>query len=331
MSVAAAEATEVVAGTAGAGAGGAPELGVGPGAGGEVVAPQAGAGQDAPDPEVVVSPAPQGTEGPQAGEEWTLLSTNTLVGGLPANVPAWRSHDRAATWQYVGDALPALGAWANPGYTWAPGTLPLPAGGFALYYTARHRDAGIQCIGVATADAPAGPYVDRLGRPLVCQGELGGSIDADALVAPDGTPYLTWKSDENNPAVGTAPRLWAQPLAPSGLELQGTPTVLVTGAPGLDGIVEAPSLFTRPDGRFGLVWSTGWWESPRYGMRQADCASPLGPCTPLMWQGPDPALGGGGGSVFRDAAGQPHLAYHRWVGPPSYREGGVRAAAIVPL
>jgi hypothetical protein len=312
-------------GAAPAGAGGAPDLGSQP-------RTAATAAQDAPDPEVVVHPGPDGT-----GEQWTLLATNAVVGDEEANVPAWRSTDRGATWAYAGDALPQVGPWARPGRTWAPGVLPLPGGGYALYYTARARDGDVQCIGVATSDRPTGPYVDDRSDPLVCQLFLGGSIDADAHVAPDGRPFLAWKSDENGASVPAAPRLWAQPLDRSGLALTGSPALLVRGLPGPAGVVEGPSLFTRPDGATGLVWSAGWWESAAYRMRQARCATPLGPCTPLDWPSPDPDRGGGGGAVFEPVDGNGggavahHLAYHRWVGPPAYDEGGVREATVAPL
>jgi beta-xylosidase len=49
--------------------------------------------------------------------------------------------------------------------------------GFVLYYTLRGAASGRQCISVATAERPEGPFRDTRDRPLVCQEQLGGSID----------------------------------------------------------------------------------------------------------------------------------------------------------
>jgi len=54
----------------------------------------------------------------------------------------------------------------------------------------RYRTAERQCISRAVSDNPAGPFVDERSEPLVCQLELGGSIDPSPFVDADGTPYL---------------------------------------------------------------------------------------------------------------------------------------------
>src|SRR5947209_1954019 len=48
------------------------------------------------------------------------------------------------------DALPQLGSWAKPGFTWAPEVLQL-GDKYLLYYTASDRAKAAQCIGVAVA------------------------------------------------------------------------------------------------------------------------------------------------------------------------------------
>jgi hypothetical protein len=309
-----------VVATAGPAAADAPELGT--------VPVSAAAAQDAPDPEVLV-----------AGAEWVLYSTNTVVGGDDRNVPVWRSTDGGTTWVPVGDALPELGAWARRGWTWAPAVDRRPDGTHALYYTARNRASDRQCIGVATSAAATGPFTDARGTPLVCQVAEGGSIDADVHVAAGGIRYLVWKSDSNHPEVALPPDLWSRRLAPSGTELAGTSAWLVRGGLGGEGVVEGPSMFdlVRPagpaggeGGPIGLLYSAGWWETLGYRMRLARCAAPQGPCALSTWD-PPLARAGGGGSVFTDAAGRHHVAYHHWVGPPGYLQGGVRATAVAAL
>ena len=322
--VVAATAALGVVGPAGPAAADAPELGT--------VPISAANAQDAPDPEVLV-----------AGRQWFLYSTNTVVGGDDRNVPVWRSTDRGTTWVPVGDAMPQLGAWARRGWTWAPAVDRRADGTHALYYTARHRASDRQCIGVATSAAATGPYRDTRGRPLVCQVEEGGSIDADVHVARDGTRHLVWKSDSNHPDVARPPDLWSRRLARSGTDLAGRSHWLLRGGLGGEGVVEGPSMFdlVRPaagpagpaggeGGPIGLLYSSGWWETLGYRMRLARCSAPPGPCALSTWD-PPLARRGGGGSVFTDADGRRHVAYHHWVGPPGYRLGGVRATAVAPL
>jgi hypothetical protein len=72
-----------------------------------------------------------------------------------------------------------------------------------LYYTTNVTSSHVQCIGIGLATKVVGPYVDKSSRPLICQSDQGGSIDADAFVASDGKRYLYWKNDGN--AIGATP------------------------------------------------------------------------------------------------------------------------------
>jgi beta-xylosidase len=130
-------------------------------------------GRDAPDPTVV-----------RDGERWALFSTQ--VGYL--NVPLALSDD-LRQWSQPIDALPELPPWAEWGRTWAPGVLRRDDG-FVLYFAARSRTLGLQCIGAATARALEGPYTSPAPEPLVCQPSLGGSIDPQPFLDSDGTAYL---------------------------------------------------------------------------------------------------------------------------------------------
>ena len=55
--------------------------------------------------------------------------------------------------------------------------------------TARDIASDKQCIGVAAAPAPEGPFDADDAAPLVCEADIGGSIDASSFVDDDGTPY----------------------------------------------------------------------------------------------------------------------------------------------
>ena len=204
------------------------------------------------------------------------------------NVPMATSND-LVHWSFVTDpatgkrrdALPRLGRWAKTGFTWAPEVLQL-GGRYLLYYTASDVKKNAQCIGVAVASDPLGPFVDDRPEPVVCQTELGGSIDADAFKDSDGKLYLYFKNDGNR--VGKRSGIWGQQLAPDGLSVVGPPAELIHDDQSWEQrLVEAPTMVRSPIG-YELFFSAayfGWNDnqdrSP-YGMGYASCSGPLGPC-----------------------------------------------------
>src|SRR5207253_8545749 len=64
------------------------------------------------------------------------------------------------------DAMPELPAWAKKGFTWAPEVLKTDTG-YVLYFTARDKKSGMQCVGAAAATDPAGPFTSTAASPLV--------------------------------------------------------------------------------------------------------------------------------------------------------------------
>jgi beta-xylosidase len=275
-------------------------------------------GRDAPDPAVV-----------HDGEQWALFSTQ--VGLL--NVPVALSDD-LRHWSPPVDALPELPAWAEWGWTWAPGILHRD-NGFVLYFVARSRALGVQCIGVATASRVAGPYTSPVPEPLVCQADLGGSIDPQPFVDRDGTAYLLWKSDAN--AIGGTSQLFAQPLRPDGWRLAGDPVALLSNDAGWEWpLIENPALLAADDAYF-LLYSGGRWESGGYATGYAVRETPLGPCVkrttlqPILSSTHGEA-GTGGASVFTGPAGDHWLAYHAWApNAVGYDNGGRRSLHFARL
>jgi beta-xylosidase len=275
-------------------------------------------GRDAPDPFVV-----------RDGDGWALYTTQ--VGFL--NVPVAVSAD-LATWSAPLDALPALPTWAEWGSTWAPGVLQRPDG-FVLYFAARSQALGVQCIGVATASEAMGPFVSPEAEPLVCQSELGGSIDPYPFVDRDGTAYLLWKSDEN--AFENTSHLYGQRLRPDGLALEGDAVVLLANdARWENPLIENPALLAAAD-TYVLLYSGGWWESAGYGTGYATCTTPLGPCAKVTIQQPllgseGAEAGTGGACVMTGPAGDHWLAYHAWTtGAVGYGHAGVRSLRFAAL
>ncbi|MCZ7528311.1 MAG: glycoside hydrolase family 43 protein [Acidimicrobiia bacterium] len=267
----------------------------------------------------------------RVGDTYYAYATNT--GGL--NVPVLASTD-LQTWVGVGEALPELPSWVHrrpQRDLWAPGVVRL-GGRFVLYYSAPHSGTGTQCISVATAAGPTGPFVDRSFAPLVCQADRNGSIDPSPFVDADGTPYLVWKSEG---VPGREPtKIWAQELTPDGTGLRGGPVeILETSLPWEGEVIENPSL-VRFEGRYYLFYSANRWDSTGYATGYAVCAGVLGPCEkplsrPLLASN-GTVLGPGGPAAFVDGGGRLRLAFHAWTAPhTSYPEGSrsLRVATVI--
>ncbi|MFF5228783.1 glycoside hydrolase family 43 protein [Dactylosporangium sp. NPDC000521] len=260
---------------------------------------------DTPDPQAVLA---DGT--------WYLFHTNAAG----SNVPVLTSPD-LVTWRPAGDAMPVLPAWADPGKTWAPEAIALGPQRYVLYPTVADRASGRQCIARATATRPGGPYTDTAAAPLVCQADLGGSIDASPFRDSDGSLYLLWKNDGN--AVGQDTWLWSQRLSEDGLRLVGEPVRLLRQTEPWEGhVVEGPFLWRHED-RLYLFYAANAYDKADYAEGYALCDTPLGPCRK---PGGDPVLKSGGGASGPGHAsmvefkGRTWLLYHAW--PPG-AEGSV--------
>jgi GH43 family beta-xylosidase len=188
------------------------------------------------------------------------------------------------------------------------------AGGYLLYYTARSTATDRQCIGVAFASAPAGPFTDESDEPLVCQADEGGSIDASPYLA-DGRLWLHWKNDGN--AIGQPTYLYGSALSADGRSLTGAAVRLLRNdAAWEDHVVEAPQLVRHAD-RLYLFYSANAFDQDTYAVGHAECDAPLGPCRkapePILKTSPA-AAGPGHSFLVSTPAGETWLLYHAW--PP---------------
>lgn len=266
---------------------------------------------DFPDPDVI-----------DVGGTYYAYGTNSAGGNIQIIDSRDLSH-----WKTVGDALPKPASWSSTGSIWAPGVFR-HRGQFLLYY-ATVDGSGLgsrQCISVARARRPGGPFVDSSSAPLVCQASLGGSIDPAPYTDGSGKPYLTWKS---NGGGGQPSTIWAQGLSPSGIAMapHSTPTALLQPSqPWEASVVEGPFMWSS-GGSYYLFYSGNNWNSGSYAIGAAVCQGPLGPCTKPL-SGPFYAsnanlVGAGGASVFRDPQGSTWVAFHAWlpgaVGYPNTR------------
>lgn len=214
------------------------------------------------------------------------------------NVQVATSTDLEQWQELPTDALPDLPQWVTPGKTWAPEVRQLrggPAeGSFVMYTTTTNFDPALQCIAVAVADAPEGPFTVVGDGMLVCPEDEGGAIDAATFRDLEGTLYLLWKNDGN--CCGLPTWIYAAPLSDDGLTLAGEPTRLITQDQPWEGdLVEAPTIVEQ-DGVYVLLYSSNDYGGADYTIGYATAPAVTGPWT----KSPDPLLttDGTGGAVI---------------------------------
>ncbi|CAM4362739.1 glycoside hydrolase family 43 protein [Deinococcus marmoris] len=264
----------------------------------------------------------------RVGQTYYAYATNSAN----ANVPHAVSRD-LVRWEVVGDAMPVLPPWVKGGRTWAPEVTQIGKT-FALYFTAQDDASGRQCIGVATAASPAGPFKDSSSKPLICQLSEGGSIDASPFQDADGQRYLLWKNDGN--CCNQATNIYLQPLSADGLKLTGKANALIQNFELWEGnVIEAPTLY-QAGGVYYLLYSAGPYDSDLYAVGYATASRVTGPYkkaaeNPILVSKGQVA-GPGHQTVVTDGAGKTWLAYHAWTAPlTSDAAGGYRSLRLEPV
>ncbi len=254
----------------------------------------------------------------RVGDRFFAYATNTRDVNVPVMVV-----EGSPIASYLGEALPELPAWSEPGAVWAPAVLATDDG-YVLYYTTRVSGTTTQCISSAVAASPAGPFVDSSAEPMVCQRDLGGSIDPSVVVEADGTEWLLFKNDGNCCDLPTS--IWVQRLGPDHRSLVGSPTRLIDAAGTWDGgLIEGPSMVLA-GGRVYLFYSGNAWDSANYGIGYAVCESITGPChrpegSDEPWMDSTTFASGPGGQEFFSALGDVWMVYHGWSGGAGEPEG----------
>lgn len=250
-----------------------------------------------PDPQVIAE-----------GDGYIAIATN----GNGMNVQVLTSPDMAE-WSQGMDAMPTLASWTSSGKVWAPEVIKWTDGTHRIYYTTRAPDPQWQCISVGSSAKASGPFTDDSARPIVCEVDEGGSIDASPFVDSTGKAWLYWKNDGN--AIGRETWIKVQPLSSDGLTLTGRPTKLFKQTEPWEGhLVEAPAV-VEVDGIFHLFYSGNDYGSADYAVGHATATSPTGPFT----KDPEPVLttndvaAGPGHCQFIRVRGQWWMVYHAWV------------------
>jgi len=264
--------------------------------------------QDFPDPDVL-----------RVGDTYYAYATNSSS----ENVQVATSKD-LATWTVLDtDALPDLPDWAIRGKTWAPDVSEPSPGHYVMYFAASDVDPMTQCIGVATATAPTGPFTSSATSPLVCPAGEGGAIDPASFTDSNGTPYLLWKNDGNSRGLDT----WLQisQVSADRTKLVGRTTRLIRQTLPWEGnLIEAPML-TEHDGTYYLFYSANNYADASYAVGYATASHLLGPYV----KHPSPFLsttssagryfGPGGEDIVTAADGTGRIVFHSWDKTMAYR------------
>jgi putative cell wall-binding protein len=255
-----------------------------------------------------------------------LTSTNATPEG------GWRTTTGR---DYGSTALPNPPSWQTVNTQWAPGVMQY-RGHYVMFYAARVQAYGKWCVTVATASSPTGPFTDSSSGPMICQLDIGGSIDPQPFIDADGKPWLHWKNNDGSTA--DVSKVWAAPLdlstgtAVAGpvREVMAKNTQLYTWQSTLDN----PQMVIA-NGLHYLFYTSGNWQDETYRVGYAVCAGPVGPCTsgasPIL-QSYGNVAGPGGGTVEQGADGRWWMSYHAWDASCTNDAcGGTRRLYVTPL
>lgn len=185
----------------------------------------------------------------------------TTDGGSGWNSTSFKafSSKDLVNWKDEGEILSLKDVpWSSGVYAWAP-TAAYKDGRYYYYYS------GTQSIGVAVADSPTGPFVDK-GEPLVNKntaGLAGQMIDPAVFVDDDGQGYIYWGNG----------KMYGAKLSDDMMSIEGeikemTPTHFREG-----------SFVIKRDGKYYFMWSDNDTGEPTYEVHYGTSTMPLGTIT----------------------------------------------------
>jgi arabinan endo-1,5-alpha-L-arabinosidase len=257
---------------------------------------------DAPDPSII-----RAEDG-----SFYAFTTQSYHGPRFYNIPVMRSSD-LIHWRLLGDAFRDRPSWTPPGTDngdmWAPHVVRF-AGTYYLYFSARYLKTAQMAIGVATSDAPAGPFRDALGEPLIV-GDGGFDAIDPFVMQVNGTKYIYWGSDG-------AP-IHVQRLSDDGLSLVGQRSdVLTPSARPYENLIEGAWVLPHA-GKYYLMYSGDacCGMDAHYAVMVARSSSPTGPFerdpdNPIVASN-DRFAAPGHNATIRDGSGRDWIVYHAMI------------------
>ena len=194
------------------------------------------------------------------------------------NVQMWTSPNMR-DWTLVGDAMPRMPLWAQPGRTWAP-EIHRFGDRWVLYPTVWDAASGRQCDRVRDGVESGGSVRARQlragpvpARPLRVDRRVGLHRSRQDVVA-----HVEERREQFPLGIGPT-HIYSQRLDRDG-EPNGPVNVLLTAdQPWMEGLVESPSM-AWGGLRYWLFFSGGLGHTDRYSVAVTECAGPAGPCVP---------------------------------------------------
>jgi arabinan endo-1,5-alpha-L-arabinosidase len=262
------------------------------------------------------------------GTYWLFSTDASSEGPVRGGVQIRRSQD-LVTWTFHGWALDGVperaAAWTGAEGLWAPDVVRV-GDQWRMYYSASTFGSRTSAIGLATAPAPGGPWVDR-GLVVTSRHDVDGpnAIDGNAVVDEHGRHWLVYGSFfggihalELDPATGFASDA-PHPGAPT-----AGPGVLLARRPdSVEAAIEGAYVLPRPGGGWALLASYDSLFST-YHVRVGVADEITGPYVDRAWRRltdveSDPAL-----------VGTTVLASHRLTGGRTWLAPGHAAVLTEP-
>ena len=191
-------------------------------------------------------------------------STASRYGDENFHVPVQRSRRLTGGWSHARDALPELPGWVDKtavqaGNIWAPAVTERGHDGYLLYFAAPSTTQHTECIGVARAWAPEGPFQPTGSHPLVCQPGDADDIDPKPFTDTEGTHYLLYSASREGNAT-----IWLQQLDDDGTRTIGDRRAVIRAdRADEDHVVEAPAI-VRHGCRYVLFYSANAYNGGHY-------------------------------------------------------------------
>lgn len=233
-----------------------------------------------------------------------------------SNIQAARSLD-LQHWEILPDVLPVRPNWANKHF-WAPHVIFDPGiKKYVLFYSGESIDEKTgKCLGVAYADSPEGPFVDK-GSPLLC-GKSFINIDPMAIIDPKtNKKLLYWGSDSKPLKVQEMTEDWSD-FSPNSKPIN---LVWAKGEKNYTHLIEG-SWLDIDNGQYYLYYSGDncCGVNANYAVLVARSNSALGPFEPMGQHLPSKSsvilekdnewIAPGHNSIFTDKDGNKWIAYH---------------------
>jgi GH43 family beta-xylosidase len=199
----------------------------------------------------------------------------------PDGFKAWTSSD-LVHWTEIGYVYQRRqDSWGESDF-WAPEVV-LYKGKYFMHYSARWGKNQSLRIGVATADAPNGPFVDVFNQPMFDFGYA--AIDGHVLLDEDGRSYFYYSRDcsENIVDGRHESHLYVAELNDDLVSFKGTPLLIARPEQEWETRFDAEwrwnegPFVVKHQGRYYLMYSANFYASRNYSVGYAVSENPTGP------------------------------------------------------